>query len=257
MVTVTSHALLRALTVLVLISVSFGATGCAVLKAGPAPDSGFIEQPDLMTQQRDRYPFHKVWDTGKVLSLNSAQYNEIMFTPVKTQYLGNSTWWDRVNFRSRKRVRKDSIKFADYVKEKFEKRFRDSKYKRFKVVNSPGPNTIVVELAVVGLSPAKQLYNAAAQTGGVFVPGVGAASIIGKGNVAIEAKIRDGETGDLLATFADKEKGKLAPFDLAGMFPYWHAKNNVQKWAKQLDKLLNTPPQKKVWDTLPVRLMPF
>ena len=41
------------------------ATGCAttnkVLKAEPAPDSGFLQEADKMGDMRSRAPFHRAW----------------------------------------------------------------------------------------------------------------------------------------------------------------------------------------------------
>ena len=54
---------------------------------------------------------------------------------------------------------------------------------------------------------------------------------------------------------ADREEGKSALVDIAGMTWYDSAKDSIQDWAKQFVKLANTDYSVKVEDSMPFTLV--
>ena len=116
---------------------------------------------------------------------------------------------------------------------------------------------MIIELAITELVPAKAWFNTAATAAGFVIPGAGLLSFAGKGSVAIEGRVRDGKTGEVLATFADREKDKSAPINLASMSWYQSGKQNVDDWADQIAELLHTPRSHDVTDSSPFTLLPW
>ena len=82
--------------------------GC---KAKPAPDSGFLDQPEKMTKQ-ERFPFHRAyWDQ----KYNADHYTELLVQPVNTQYMLKQDFWQQANIRSDK-LAEDTYDIAKYMR---------------------------------------------------------------------------------------------------------------------------------------------
>ncbi|WP_262967377.1 hypothetical protein [Methylobacter psychrophilus] len=73
-------------------------SGCATIESGssdakaltvePAPDAGFIEQPDQQVKRAD-LPFQKVWIKP---GFDMRDYKELIVAPVNTQYMFEMDW---------------------------------------------------------------------------------------------------------------------------------------------------------------------
>ena len=77
-----------------------------------------------------------------------------------------------------------------------------------------------------------------------------------KGNCAIEGKLRDSTTGELLLAFADNEQDKFG-ISLRDFSSYGHARASVKDWARQFAELMRTPASHKVPDSSTVTLNPL
>jgi hypothetical protein len=78
-----------------------------------------------------------------------------------------------------------------------------------------------------------------------------------QGAVAIEGVLRDADTGELLFAFADRESGKLAPVNLNDFTRYSHARDIINDWARQLNRIIAGRGAVRVVDTSPVTLLPI
>jgi hypothetical protein len=88
--------------------------------------------------------------------------------------------------------------------------------------------------------------------------GVGiAAKEAGKGSVAIEGRIRDASTGQIVGMWADREHGKFGPINLRRATWYGEAHKIIEEWAGQWVKIANADPGEKVKDTRTFTLMPW
>ena len=78
-------------------------SGCSTIQSGsntakavwvkPAPDAGFIEQPDRQVNPAD-LPFHKVWIKP---GFDANNYKELVVAPVNTQYMQQMSWLHRLS----------------------------------------------------------------------------------------------------------------------------------------------------------------
>ena len=147
-------------------------------------------------------------------------------------------------------------KMAAYMQEQFQKEFAKGCY--YRVVTHPGPGTLELQMALVELKPTNVPGNVLSTGAGVVVPG---ANLVGSqlthGNIAFEAKLRNGANGELLAEYADRESDKLSLLSFRDYSQYAHARRAVQDWAHEMRVLATTPRNQKVSGAMRVTLNPF
>lgn len=240
------------LAFMLLVSAMFLA-GC---KAKPAPDAGFLEEPEKMTKQ-ERYPFHRAYWNKQ---FDPKRYTELLVRPVDTWHMLEQNFWQEANIRNDQLVR-DAFVIANEIQLEIEKAARNDPKKRFTLVQKAGPKTLVLEMALVELVPNKVSMGALGLaslgiSGGAGVA-AGAVGGSGKGTIAFEARIRDGATDKVIGMFADREEGATAPVDIGALTWYNHAHTIIKDWAEQLIELANTPEDHIVKDSSPFTLLPW
>jgi hypothetical protein len=90
-----------------------------------------------------------------------------------------------------------------------------------------------------------------------MIAGTIATKALGKGAVAIEGRLVDSQTREVIAMFADREETKTAPINLAATTWYRGIEVIVQDWADQTVEIINTPRSHTVEDTSFFTLMPW
>ncbi len=238
------------------------AAGCAtsnkVLKAKPAPDSGFLEESNKMTDSRERAPFHRAWVDPAYSSTN---YGSILVAPVNTEYVEQQSSWAKTNVRQF-RIKEDLAKVAQEFQDTLKEKFSESKDNRFAVVDKPRGDTMILEIAVTQLVPNKAFLGAIGLAAWaaplpVGVPVGMLATFADDGWMAIEGRVRDAKTGAVMAMFADREAAKTRVLDLEAVTWYGQASESMNDWADQLVLLANTPKDVKVEDASAFTLMPW
>jgi hypothetical protein len=230
-----------------------GLMNLAGCKAKPAESSGFLPDSHLMSAA-EHSPFHRMyWNRQH----DPAKYTEIMVAPVNTNYVRAQNIWEAatvVNV-SHEQIEKDIQALADYTRDSFIRAARNDPRHRVTVVQTAGPHTIILEVALVQVVPSKAVLNAlgfvswvpaAVSTAGSMATG---SEDSGKGVVAIEARFRDGQTGEVIGMFADRERPKVALLDLKSLSWWAPAKDIVDEWSAQLIELANSPPGVAVKDS--------
>lgn len=182
-------------------------------------------------------------------------YKKIIIAPVVTSHLNQMDWWQKQNLATQEELKQDTKVIAAYMREAFVNAVKSDQNQRYTVVSAAGPNTLIVESAIVELVPSKAFFNAASTVGSFFVPGLGLAATAGKGSVAIEVGIKDSQSGKVLATMADRELAQSAVVDVAAYSWYDSAKDTIQQWAQQFVQLANTDLSEKVSDSMPYTLV--
>jgi hypothetical protein len=212
----------------------------------PAPDSGFNAESHLMTKNEllpfDRTYWNKAYDPKN--------YTEIVVAPVNTDYVAAQNFWEKFNVGqvSPEKVKADVAAMAKYTQDSFIRAAANDPNHRFKVVDKPGPKTIILEIAITQLVPSKAVLNAVGYVS--FIPtavafGTSKASgsqDTGKGVIAIEARIRDGASGEIIGMFADREHPKNAIVDVKALEWWAPAKAIIDDWSRQFVEIANKPP---------------
>lgn len=228
-------------------------SGCSALKAKPAQDSGFLSTPARL-KPNEQFPFHAWWvKPGAAKSQGGSVY----IAPVNTDFLGKVGDWSHVQTLDREQIIQKAEQLGIHFRERIREKINNNKEGRFTLVDKLAASDGVLELAIVELVPTDVVRNAAGTTLGFFVPGGGLVSTGASGSIAIEGRFRETATGEVVAEFKDRETGRIAPVDLAGLTAFRHAERAVEDWADQIVEILESPKGAVVADTSPFSLLPW
>ena len=235
-----------------------GLSGCSLLKAGPAPDSGFLSDPQKMAEHRERAPFNRLWVED---GLDVSQYDSLVVAPVNTDHVIAKSTWARINVRYLA-FDDDLAGVAAEFRQTVIDAFRNAPRNHLRIVDDAGEHTLILELAITELVPSKAFLAtiglaAWAAPLEVGVPVGAAATFAETGWIAIERRVRDAATGRVVAMFADREQSKIRVIDVQSLNWYGHAHESMRDWAGQFVELANTPHQFKVEDSSAFALLPW
>jgi hypothetical protein len=214
--------------------------------AKEAPTSAFIEKPELMTRDAT-LPFNKAYWNKQY---DSKQFTEITVAPVNTNYVMAQNFWEQANVAGvdKNKLKQDVQMLADYTRQSMIKAFTNDPQHRFKVVDTPGPNTLILELALTQVVPSKAALNAIGYVTWIPTAVAAAGSTVtesqdmGKGVVAIEGRIRHGGNGEIIGMFQDRQNPPTAIVDIKALNWWAPAKQIVDGWASELVAVANRPP---------------
>ena len=180
-----------------------------------------------------------------------------MFLPIRRDFLLEKGWWSKLNTVDRASYEKDVEKLANFFLDEINRSFSENESGRWTLVEEPDEDTLIVEYALVEVVATKVHINAVGLAAGFAVAGGGLISSTAGGSIAFEAKIFDGQNGELLAAYADREVDKVSIVSLKDYQFYAHAKDAISEWAEQFAELANSEKTEKVDDSLPVNFSPW
>lgn len=233
--------MLQKAPLLAIILLSVMLSGCAALKADPSTGAGFVPMQQ-MTEKSD-LPYNKAWVKD---GMEWKNYKTIYIKPVNTEFLMETDSWKQ-GFRNGK-MKEDAQELARYMEDTFRSAFATSENNQFKVAPSPEPGSLTLEMAITELVPS----NVALEALGYGPYGSGTVvKLLSRASgsvttIAFEAKVRDSQSGTVVAMFADREMQKYKPLDLKAFTWYGNAKNIIDEWADQTVKVANKRPGEMV-----------
>jgi Protein of unknown function (DUF3313) len=249
--------------------IALAAAGCAslrdreyrVLAPDPAPDAGFIEEPEKLEPQGKAAAFDRLWFSP---DKDWSSYPKLYVAVVDVNHVLAMSWWDKVNIRKSK-VEYDLVVVADELREDLIEAFRNDPRHHFQVVERPedvDADTVQLEVALVELVPNKAVLGAIglAAWGApleIGIPVATATAFIARGAVAMEARVCDGKTGEVIAAFADRQTGKMRVIDLRSLTWYGNATEEFEGWSDAFVELANTDRPDQVRHSLYFTLMPW
>jgi hypothetical protein len=234
-------------------------------KAVKAPDAGFIKNPERMYEDPN-LPFHKVWFYRY---FNLMNYSRIIINPVKLRYLLAQGDVESQNIRNYLEYKdKDDKYAADYFRNTLINAFNSMPDNRFKVVNSRGYGTLMLDIAIVEIVPTKVSMNSVsgvlmfvpfgpvflsaaftlislpikAALGGMFESGF-------KSYIAFEAVLKDAMTGKVLAAYADRESQKATLISFKDYTYFAHIRGIIDEWGQQTVRMLNRKGNETIEDS--------
>ena len=123
--------------------------------------------------------------------------------------------------------------------------FQNDPHHRLRVVMSPEKGSLTLEMAITELVPSKVLLNVI-KVAGPYGSGLAAGALErraeAQSTVAFEARVKDTDTGQTVAMFADRQYVTLRPIDLKGFTWYGNAEDIVECWAEQFVDIANRRP---------------
>lgn len=230
-----------------------------LLKAKAIPYSPFIEHPAEMHRERGRMPVHAIWRTKNDDALGRIfAKKEIYIAPVRLEYL-RPLAKPLVRYEvSQGTIERDDAGIAWMMRNEFARAFLRSPAPRYHVAQRPNAQSVTLELALIELNPTSPTGNAVKTAAKIFVgPLASLGGYFTKGNIAIEAKVRNSSTGELVFQFADNEADRMTFYSVRDFKPYGHATHAINEWADQFELFTRTGPYSKVTETNFFTLSPY
>jgi hypothetical protein len=223
------------------------------LRADPAPQTSFLDDSGKLVDQSPQSPFRRIW-IDKDTDLN--KYGKIIVAPVNTTHLMTSSVWDKAAGRSiTGDAKKDADEMARYMHNSFWSALHIDPLKRFTVVDKPGPDTLMLELALIQLVPSKAELNVTENIVGIIIWPVAFLTVFNSGSTAFEGILRDTQTGKIVCSFADREMDEAAILNIPGMTYYGNAKYFIERWGRQFVALMNAKDHSKLKTDFPFKLI--
>ncbi|MFA7160624.1 MAG: DUF3313 family protein [Kiritimatiellia bacterium] len=204
---------------------TFFCTGC---KAPPARQTTpFISDTAGMMPVPEIKAYHKSWARNDA---DWAKFKKIFVAPVSTKYLQERAGWQKSSFAEYDP--KGVGDLAAFTRQAFIAAHRaNTSTNRLEVVDHPDSGTIILEMAITELVPTKAWLNTVTTAAIGWAPD--------KGLIALEARLREGPGGRVIAVFADREQGKDSIFNVKSFTWYSHARAIIEEWAKQSVEVTN------------------
>jgi hypothetical protein len=237
--------------VLVWVSIALSSTSCAsrFLKAAPTELSGFLAPSPAMKNERKLTPF--LLSGGTVV----APVEGIYIAPISLKYLSDeSKALAKVEGTDEGRE-EAARKLAVYGRRKFVEAFEKSRKPRYVLLTKPDKDCLVLEMAITDLhrnSISGSLLRLAVHP--IVEPVLTKPTPGLKGNVAVEGRLRNAKTGEIVFQFADTEESSSLVVPIKDFIPYGQAREAFRSWARQFEKLTRVAPGKRVRDTRVVSL---
>lgn len=215
-----------------------------------------------LKENRKRSPFLGNWWTTDQRVLKAAEkVKSIYIAPVSSDELRPMQQkFAKMEFSDERRTKKVN-ELLTYAHDKFVGAFKANKKSRFTIADAPSKDAMTLKLSIIEWEPntySGLLVREAVDL--VTLPMVGG-SLLGKpsrGTIAIQGLLTEPKTGKSFFEFADKEEAKtLFFFFPQELYPTGQAKFAIREWAKQFEKLMSTPPEKKVKDSAPFQIIGF
>lgn len=237
-------------------------TAKSVVAAIEVKPTKFLPHGSELKENRKRSPFiGNWWSTDKRVLAAAEKVKSIYIAPVVSDELRPMQQkFTRVEFSDKRREAKMKGLRA-YAHDKFVSAFKSDKKSRFTVVDAPSKDAMTLKLSIIEWEP--NTYSGLAVREAVdlvTLPMVGG-SVLGKpsrGTIAIQGVLTEPKTGKSFFEFADKEEAKtLFFFFPQELFPTGQAKFAIREWASQFEKLMSTPEDQQVRDSLPFQIIGF
>ncbi|MDI1313491.1 DUF3313 family protein [Prosthecobacter sp.] len=240
-------------------------TAKSVLAAVDVKPTAFLPHASKLKENRKRSPFlGNWWNTDKKVLAAAQQVKSIYIAPVVSDELrAMKQKFVLMEFSDKRRDSKMKG-LETYTHDKFVKAFKSNKKSRYTVVNAPSKDAMTLKLSIIEWEPNTYsgLVIREALDMAVPVPFTPVGSLIGKSArpaIAIQGVLTEPKTGKSFFEFADKEETRMAVllFFPNELYPTGQAKFAIREWASQFEKLMSSPPDKQIRDSMPVQIMEF
>jgi hypothetical protein len=206
-------------------------------EVAPPISAGFLPDPARMMWDH-RFPFQRSWVQPGVDFKN---FSEVMLGPISLEYLARPPAASAGTPEDNRHAAVDAAVFAG---EAFTHAVQDDPSHRFTIVSRADAKTIVVEMAIVELVPSMRPSSADAfgvpTTTSVSSALQREANLNGRGTIAMQLKLRDGTTNQVIAIFADARRAKAPAGDEKITPGYGFADQIAGDWMRQIVAMLNS-----------------
>lgn|GEM_PF-2297169 len=267
---------------LLLVSGALTAIGCSQLRASSAPTSPFLAsplsgEPDRL-QSSDpgrfdpgRFPWDAAWSAnpGHIM-VNLPEVRTLFIDPVNTQYLNMVTDADGTQKLVYKLDPSTVTKMANLFHQELVDKVKNAPGTNLKLVENRNRAMLILQPALIQLVPTSVVTNSVADTLGLIIPGSKAVAetvsvgvqagggTLAAGTVAMEFKIIDGKSGQVLAEAKDREN------DSASILPNYRdfeefgwTEQTIENWSAQFVQVFSTDASTKVDSSSDISVAPW
>ncbi len=225
-----------------------------LVKAFPATPSPFLQHgSELKKTDAEKSPFLHDWKNTNAKAWTEAEKRpHIHIAPVSIEHLRPMTrTLSKIEVGEKSR-QKNVRKLADYFQGEVAKAFRTAPEDRREVVDPADKDSLVLELAIVEFNP-NPVLGGLARKGINILLWPGAETAVShklKGNMAIEGRLRDEKTGQVLYEFADAEQNRSGIILYVHDYTtYTYFRKACREWAKQIEAVIRTEAKAPVKDS--------
>lgn len=236
-------------------------TAKSVVAAVEVKPTGFLPHAAQLKEDRKRSPFiGNWWNPDPDVQKAAEKARSLYIAPVTTAHLRPMNQkLTKLEFSQVRRDKKMN-QLTAYAHEKFTRAFKSGKNPRFTIVDAPSKEAMTLKLSIIEWEPNTLTGLAVREAVDlVTLPMVG--GLLAKparGQIAIEGMLVEPKTGKSWFEFADKEESKtFFIFFPQELFPSGQAKHAIREWASQFAKLMSTPADVKVRDSMPFQIIGF
>ncbi|WP_395735738.1 DUF3313 family protein [Prosthecobacter sp.] len=237
-------------------------TAKSVVAAVDVKPTGLLPHGTELKENRKRSPFiGNWWTTDKKVLQAAEKVKSLYIAPVVSDELRPMKQKFTLMEFSNKRRDAKMKGLLTYAHNKFERAFKSDKKARYTIVDAASKDAMTLQLSIIEWEP--NTYSGLVVREAVdlvTLPMVGG-SVLGKpsrGTIAIQGVLTEPKTGKSVFEFADKEEAKtLFFFFPQELFPTGQAKFAIREWAQQFEKLMSTPSDHQVKDSLPFQVIGF
>lgn len=196
-------------------------------------------------------PFDGIWVDPKAQNEVKTPMRTIYVAPVTTQYLTPPV----TDADDQAAVKK----LSDYFDQKLKQCLSGLPSSKLKIVNSPQKSEIIMEPALVQITPTKSYLNFCSFGTSLFVPYVSyAISPFASGNMVMVCKFVDTKTKKTIAVMADYRDDEPSVLgSLRDYTKYGHHYKTIDMWAKKMAERVNADMGQKVAAPVWITLNPF
>ena len=198
-------------------------------KRPPVVVPSYIEHPEYL-QKNKGIPFQLSWFKE---GTDWAQYQKIYITPIDTRQLTDLNYLETsyealdISYNERK---KEVESIANFMQQSLKKQF-EGKRSPLEVVSYTDKETLVLELAITELFPQKTGERLVILDQAISW---GEREKFVKGHIAMEGRVRDGFTQEVLGEFVDREQMNYRVLRGPEQFTrFGFAKRSIHEWSKQ------------------------
>jgi hypothetical protein len=203
------------------------------------PQSHFVQSPERLSVN-ERFPFELSWfQEGE----HWKNYNKIKISPIYTEHLVDLNYLHSPEAfeRSADDRQADVQAIADYMHQSIVTAFQKDKKSPLKVVDFVDQNTLILELAIMELTPFK--FGQMAYVADSSLQASREEYL--QGTIVMEGQVRDGKSGIVLGAFMDRHQTRFRLLrSPSKMTRYGFAKTHINDWANQFVALSKLPHQK-------------
>ncbi len=203
-------------------------TAYQVMEADPIPPTKFLPHPERLQRMEASFPFNRFWYKK---DCDWQKYTKVKIDNVNISYMMAQDWWQKVSETKAAGMRNEAASLGVYMKNAFIREIMKSPKHALSLAETPDANTTIVQLALVQLVPTKAFFNAAGTVAGFFIPGASLVNVLNAGCIAMECKVLDGKTGEVILMFSSREEDAPALIDLRSLTWYGNAQNTIDNWA--------------------------